>query len=69
MAGGRRLRDVEAGVDVAHADFAVLEQGQNPEAGWIRQRTVNRGQRVEVLDLPAPAWPCSRGLTYSLRRI
>ena len=48
MAGRRRLRDVEAGVNVADADFAVLEHRQNPQAGWIRQRTVNRGERFQI---------------------
>ena len=46
-----RLRHVQAGVDVAHADLIFTEQRQDPQARRIGERRVDAGQRVEVLDI------------------
>ena len=54
---------------VADADLVFAQQRQDPQARRVGQRRIDRRQRVEVLDLAAPASVRSRGLTYSLRRI
>ncbi len=64
-----RLRHVQAGVDVAHADLVFTEQRQDAQARRIGERRVDAGQRVEVLDVGRRLGSCSRGLTYSLTRI
>jgi hypothetical protein len=39
--GSRWLRHLQAVYQVADAQFAVLEHGENPQAGLIRQRSKN----------------------------
>jgi hypothetical protein len=44
MARDRRLRELQATVNVAHAHFPVAEERQNPESGLVGQGTKHLGQ-------------------------